>query len=209
MNCKIIGYDLKSLEVELNPSEQFFCEKGAIIYHESGIEKNVKVMNKGITGMLKRTLSGESLFLVELTNRAASPKKLMVAGKLGLLPVDLKLYRNGIICRKGFYVASIKDIDIDFSFNLTSLIGGTGLIMQKIVGDSTVFLDSYGSPVCLKVANGDSVFVDEKSFICIDANAEHQMSANFSGKGLLGGEGLSMLQIHGPAQVYINAVNFR
>jgi uncharacterized protein (AIM24 family) len=208
MNCKIIGYDLKSLEVELSPSEQFFCERGAIIYHQNGIDKNIRVMSKGIGGVLKRTLSGESLFIVELTNRANTPKKLMVAGKLGLLPIDLKLFPNGIICKKGFYVASTKEVDIDFSLNLSSFIGGQGLIMQKVSGYGTVFLDSIGSPICLKVANGDSVFIDEKSFISIDANAENRMSANFSGKGLLGGERLTMLQIQGPAQVNISSVNF-
>jgi hypothetical protein len=54
MNCKITGYDYKGLEVELNPSERFFCEKGALVYHEAGIEKDVRVMDKGLSGLLKR-----------------------------------------------------------------------------------------------------------------------------------------------------------
>jgi len=207
MNCKIIGYDLKSLEVELQPSESFFCEKGAIIYHEGGIEKNVKLLNKGITDVLKRKLSGESIFLVELTNRSHKPQKLMLAGKMGLLPLDLKQYPGGIICRKGYYVASTKELDIDFSLNLSSLISGTGLIMQKLSGNGTVFLDSFGSAILLDVAQNDSVFVDEKSFICMDANAQNQMESSFSGRGLLGGEGLTMFRIQGPARVYVNSVN--
>jgi uncharacterized protein (AIM24 family) len=207
MNCKIIGYDLKSLEVELQPSERFFCEKGAIIYHDGGIEKNVKLLNKGIADMLKRKLSGESIFLVELTNRSHKPQKLMIAGKMGLLPMDLKQFPRGILCRKGYYVASTFEVDIDFSLNLSSLISGTGLIMQKISGDGTVFLDSFGSAILLDVACNDTVFVDEKSFICMDANAQNQMTSSFSGKGLLGGEGLTMFRIQGPAKVYVNSVN--
>ena len=208
MNCKVIGYDLKSLEVELQPSERFFCEKGAVIYHEGGIEKNVKLLNKGITDVLKRKLSGESLFLVELTNKLYKPQKLMIAGKMGLLPLDLKQFPNGIICRKGYYVASTKELEIDFSLNLSSLISGTGLIMQKISGNGTVFLDSFGSPILLEVAYNDSVYVDEKSFICADANAGNRIESSFSGKGLLGGEGLTMFRFQGPAQVYVNSVNF-
>jgi uncharacterized protein (AIM24 family) len=207
MNCKIIGYDLKSIEVELQPSEKFFCERGAIIYHEGGIEKNLKVMDKGITGILKRTLSGESLFLLELANAAPVVRKLMVAGKMGILPIDLKAFPSGIICRKGFYIASSKEVDIDFSLNLSSLISGTGLIMQKISGEGTVFLDSIGSAICLEVEPGNSIFIDEKSFLCMDGNAYNQMSASFSGKGLLGGEGLTMFRIQGPAKVYVNSVN--
>ncbi|MDR0714108.1 MAG: AIM24 family protein [Bacteroidales bacterium] len=209
MNCKVIGYDFKSLEVQLQPSERFFCERGALIYHEGGIEKNVKVIDKGITGILKRTLSGESMFLVELLNTSPAVRKLMVAGKMGLLPVELKLFPNGIICRKGFYIASSKEVDIDFSLNMSSFISGTGLIMQKITGEGTVFLDSVGSAICLDVPHGDSVFVDEKSFLCMDGNAQNRMSSSFSGRGLLGGEGLSMFQIGGPAKIYVNSVNVK
>ena len=208
MNCKIVGYDFKSLEVELQPSESFFCEKGAIIYHEGGIEKNVKLLNKGITDVLKRKLSGESLFLVELTNRIHKPQKLMIAGKMGILPLDFNQFPGGILCRKGYYIASTKELDIDFSLNLSSLISGTGLIMQKISGTGTAFLDSFGTAILLEVAQNDSVYVDEKSFICIDANAQSRMESSFSGRGLLGGEGLTMFRIHGPAKVYVNSVNF-
>ena len=198
---------MKSLEVESLPQENFFCEKGAIIYHEGGIEKNVKVLNKGITDILKRKLSGESIFLVELTNRSHKPQKLMLAGKMGMLPLDLKQFPNGILCRKGYYIASTKELDIDFSLNLSSLISGTGLIMQKISGNGTVFLDSFGSAILLSVDYNDSIYVDEKSFICMDANAQNRMEANFSGRGLLGGEGLTMFRVQGPASVYVNSVN--
>ena len=207
MNCKVIGYDMKSLEVELQPEESFFCEKGAIIYHEGGFEKNVRVLNKGITDMLKRKLSGESIFLVELTNKLYRPQKLMLAGKMGMLPLDLKQFPSGIICRKGYYIASTKELDMDFSLNLSSLISGTGLIMQKISGNGTVFLDSFGSATLLNVAHSDSVYVDEKSFICMDANAQNRMEPSFSARGLLGGEGLTMFRIQGPASVYVNSVN--
>jgi uncharacterized protein (AIM24 family) len=133
----------------------------------------------------------------------------MVAGKMGLLAVDLKQFPNGIICRKGFYVASSKEVDIDFSLNLSSLIGGTGFVMQQISGEGTVFLDTIGSALCLSVAREESIFIDEKSFICIDGNAKSQISTNFSGKGLLGGEGLSMFKIQGATKVYVNSVNYK
>jgi uncharacterized protein (AIM24 family) len=51
MNCKVAGYDFKSLEVPLESFETFYCEKGAIIYHEEGIENKVSIMDKGLTGL--------------------------------------------------------------------------------------------------------------------------------------------------------------
>ena len=207
MNCKIVGYDYKSLEVLLESGDTFYCERGAIVYHEDGIEKNVKVVDKGLTGLLKRKLSGESIFLVELFNRTNIAKKLLVSGKMGLLPVDLSQFGGEIICRAGYYIASNKNVDVDFSLNLSSLISNSTLILQKISGTGTVFLDSFGSSVCIDIKAGNSVHVDEKHFLFINAKAINQLQSIFSGKGLLSGEGLSMYHISGPATVYITTQN--
>ena len=203
MNCKIVGYDYKSLEVLLESGETFYCEKGAIVYHEDGIEKNVKVVDKGLAGLLKRKLSGEIIFLVELYNRANIPKKMLISGKMGMLPVDLSQFGGEIICRAGYYIASSKNVDVDFSINISSLISNATLLLQKISGDGTVFLDSFGTSVCIDVKAGTSVYVDEKHFLCINAGAIGQLSSTFSGKGFLAGEGLSMYLISGPAKVYV------
>jgi uncharacterized protein (AIM24 family) len=205
MNCKIVGYDYKSLEVELNPSETFFCEKGALVYHEDGIEKEVRVVDKGLGGVLKRKISGESIFLVELNNRSIAEKKMLIAGKLGLLPVDLKSFGGEIICRAGYYVASNSNVDISFSLNLSSLISDLRLALQKISGNGTVFLDTIGSAVRLDVKAGSAVYVDEKHFICINGSSAGNLKSTFSAKGFLGGEGLSMYHITGPATVYVSS----
>jgi uncharacterized protein (AIM24 family) len=204
MNCKILGYDYKSLEVELNPSERFFCEKGAIVYHEDGIEKDVRVIDKGLGSLLKRKMSGESVFLVELNNLSNEVKKLLISGKIGLIPVDLKAFGGEIICRAGCYVASNKNVDVSFSLNLSSLISLGKLVLQKISGDATVFLDSVGSAVRLDVKKGSSIYVDEKHFIFVNGSSINNLHSTFSGRGLLGGEGLTMFNIVGPATVYVS-----
>ncbi len=208
MNVKLIGNDLKCLQVELEYNEHFYCEKAALIYYEEGIQSTLKVLDKGVGGMIKRKLSGESIFLIELCNMHQGLKKLALAGHSGLLPVNLKtLPGSAIICRAGSYVASSDKVDVDFKLNLTSFIGGTGLLMQKISGYCTVFLDAIGSPITLDIKAGETVYIDEKSFICMSAHMENQASPHFSGTNLLGGEGLSMLKVTGPGIVYLNSVN--
>lgn len=207
MNCKIVGYDFKCLQVELNFNESFYCERGSVIYHQSGIIKEINVLGKGIGGILKRKLSGESVFFVKLTNTGRMSQKLLLAGRSSLLPINMAEFSNQIICRGGYYVASTEDIDIDFSFNFSSLFSGLGFIMQKLKGGGTVFLDSFGSPLKIEVIQGDSIFVDEKSLICLDLTSASRMQASFSGSGFLGGEGFTMLQIFGPAIVYVNSIN--
>lgn len=207
MNVKLIGHDYKCLQVELDPQEKFFSEKGALIYYEEGIVSTLNVLDKGVAGLIKRKLSGESMFQMEFQNQHNGPKKLMLGGKVGLLPVNMKLLNNGIICRAGYYVASSDKVDIDFKLNVTSFIGGTGPILQKITGFCTVFLDVMGTPVTLDLKPGETIYVDEKSFIAMNADMQPRMTSHFSGKNLLGGEGLTMLKITGPGTVYLHSVN--
>lgn len=209
MNVKLIGHDFKSLQVELSQHEKFYCERGALIYYEEGIITTLNILGNGITGIIKRTLSGENLFMVDLVNNNPQPKKLVLAGKVGLLPVNLKTLPGGIICKAGSYVASSDKVDIDFKFNITSFIGGNGPLLQKINGFCTVFLDATGTPITLDLTAGETVYIDEKSFIAMGAEMHNQLTPHFSGTNFFGGEGLSMMRVSGPGKVYVSAVNFR
>ena len=51
MNVKLIGNFIQHLEVELLSDEDFYAQKGALIYLEKGIEKEAQ-MNGGGTGVL-------------------------------------------------------------------------------------------------------------------------------------------------------------
>ena len=39
MNCKIVGYEYKILEVQLSPGESFYAERGSIVYVEEGLQR--------------------------------------------------------------------------------------------------------------------------------------------------------------------------
>ena len=43
MNCKLVGQFVQHLEVTLSPGENFYAEKGSVIYLEAGIEKELKI----------------------------------------------------------------------------------------------------------------------------------------------------------------------
>ena len=209
MNCKLIGYDLKCLEIVLSPGEQFFAERGALIYLEKGIEREMKVLQNGVLGMLKRGMSGESLILVVYKNLSRDPKKMVVAGRGGMLSVALNDMEGGIICKKGYYVASSQQVDVDFKMSLGSLFSGMGLVLQKITGNGTVFLDSIGSPTRIDLQHGQTIQVDEGSLICTSLGLEGRIQSSMSASNIFSGEGFSLVEITGPGIVYINSVNLR
>lgn len=209
MNVKLVGNFIQHLEVELLPGENFYAQKGALIYLEQGIEKET-VLNGGNTGgalgaignLIGAKLSGESFFLINYYNRAQSPKKIVLGGSFGLLPV--KIQNETLICNKGVYVASNNLVRISTQVSIAGIMGGMGVFLQKIYGSSTVFLDCKGQPITKELGYGETIEVDENHIIALQGISEGQMSSAWSLKNVFGGEGLSMLKITGPGRVYLS-----
>ena len=202
MNCKLVGNFVQRLEVTLAPGEDFYAEKGSLIYFESGIEKEIGFNGSGLGRLIGAKISGESLFILRLYNNSSIQKKLVIGSKNGLLPI--KIQGETLICNKGVYVASNNRVDITTKVSIKGLIGGMGLFLQKISGSSTVFLDTVDTPIQLQLNAGESIEVDENHIIALRNVNESQLSSNWSLGNLLGGEGLSMLKITGPGQVYLS-----
>lgn len=206
MNCKLIGQFVQHLEVTLLPGEDFYAEKGALIYLESGIDKELSFNGSGLGRLIGAKLSGESLFIIRLRNISNTNRKVVIGSQYGLHPV--KLNGETMICHRGVYVASNNRVDVTTKLSIQGLVGGMGLLLQKISGNSTVFLDTKGTPISISLQQGEIIEVDEDHIIALHNIPEGRLSSNWSLGNLLGGEGLSMLKITGPGQVYLSPGTF-
>ncbi|MDE5652946.1 MAG: AIM24 family protein [Muribaculaceae bacterium] len=206
MNCKLIGQFVQHLEVTLEPGEDFYAEKGSVIYYEAGIEKELSFNGSGLGRLIGAKLSGESLFILRLFNVSNIARKVAIGSRFGLLPV--KLNGESMICHRGVYVGSNNRIDVTTKLSISGLVGGMGLFLQKIQGNSTVFLDTKGTPITIALRPGESIEVDENHIIALQGISEGQMQSNWSLGNLFGGEGLSMMRVHGPGTVYLSPSKF-
>lgn len=202
MDCKLIGQFVQHLEVTLSPGEEFFTEKGSVIYFEAGIEKELAFNGSGLRRIIGAKLSGESLFILRLYNVTNMPRKLVIGSQFGLFPV--KLNGETMICHRGAYVASNNRVNVTTKLSIAGLTGGMGLLLQKIQGNSTIFLDTMGTPIVINLNYGQTIEVDENHIVALLNIAESQMQCNWSLGNLLGGEGLSMMRITGPGTVYLS-----
>lgn len=78
MNCKLVGEFVQHLLITLNPTETFYAEKNALIYLESGIDKEMCFNGRSIGGLIGAKLSGENFFLVRFTNTSDQPKQMAI-----------------------------------------------------------------------------------------------------------------------------------
>ncbi len=134
------------------------------------------------------------------------PRKVVIGSRFGLLPV--KINGETMICHRGVYVGSNNRVNVTTKLSIAGLTGGMGLLLQKIQGSSTVFLDTNGTPITINLQYGETIEVDEDHIIALLNIAENQMQSNWSLGNLLGGEGLSMMRVTGPGTVYLSPSKF-
>lgn len=214
MNCKIVGYEFKTLEVTLQPGETFYAERGSLVWVDAALQRDVE-MNGGnqngsignmLGGMLKSALSGESVLILRFYNPTSKPLKMVLSGSCcALLPI--KLQGENLICRRGHYVASTNKISLNLNLNIQGILGGIGLF-QKVEGNATVFLDSNGSPIIKEVAPGESIEMDENNIIAFHGFQPQQIQAGWSFGNMIRGEGVSLMRVTGPGKVYLSPLAF-
>lgn len=202
MNCKLIGSYIQHLEVTLEPAERFYAERGALIYHDEGIEAESTMNSGSLGGLIGAHISGEALMSVAYLNRSGKPRKLVIGGSHTLQPV--KLGGLELICRRGAFVASSDRVEVSAKASVNSLIGGMGLFMQRIRGNATVFLDSRGQPIVVELNHGEQITIDENHVVALHGISEERISSKWSLRNLFRGEGISVLNVTGPGKVYIS-----
>ena len=210
MNCKIVGYEFKTLEVLLYPGESFYAERGSIVYVEEGLQRDVEFnggnpgngMGNILGGVIRSALSGESILIIHFSNPTSVAKKMVLSGSCCAL-VPIKLQGENLICRRGHYVASTNMVHLNLNLNIQGLLGGVGLF-QKIEGNATVFLDSLGSPLEKILASGEIIEVDENHIVALQGISPSQLRAGWSFGNVLRGEGLSLMNITGPGKIYLS-----
>ncbi len=212
MNCKIVGYEYKTLEVVLSPSESFYAERGSIVYVDEALQRDTEWNGGGsgsglgnmIGGVLRSALSGESVLIIHFYNPTNTEKKMVLFGSMCSL-VPIRLQGENLICRRGHYVGSSDKVRFNLNLNLQGLLGGVGLF-QKVDGNATVFLDSLGTPIEKVLANGETIEVDENHIVALQGFQTSQIQAGWSFGNVLRGEGLSLMKITGPGKVYLSPI---
>ena len=207
MNCKIVGYEFKHLEIELSPGEDFYGERGAFVYCDEGIDKQTEIIGTSISGVLLSKLSGESLLLVHYRNVSSSNRILVVAGSYAnLLPLKLS-GSDTLLIRRGAYVASSYSMKIDGHLSRYRSVTGLALRMQRITGDGTVFIDGIGIPIIKELQSFECIEVDENHVIALENIHENQISAGWNLSNIFRGEGLSTIKITGPGKVHLSPLS--
>ena len=203
MNAKIEGApSFAHIHVELAPGEQITCESDAMASMSADLDMKAKFNGGFFSGLMKKFLGKESLFINTFTNNTDGPRKLTLAPAT---PGDIKHIRleNDAICfQPGAYIASTNGLKLGLKWaGFASLIGREGLFKLQVSGTGDLWYGAYGALVEHEV-DGEYI-VDTGHLVAYPPNMKLKVQlAGGIFSSFFGGEGL-VTRVEGKGKIIL------
>ncbi len=208
MKYTITGDNLQFVNVQLEENENFVSAAGAMRYMSGNVTMEAK-MKGGFLKGLKRTLTGESLFLAEYAPHGGSG----VIGFGGNVPgkiIDLDIGKGVWMVQKTGYLCSEPTVELDMAFQkkLSNIFfGGEGLIIQKLSGSGIAFVAASGDFNIVDLKPGEMYKVSTSNLVAWEEGVKYDITAAGNLKtSIFGGEGLFVTTLTGPGKIIIQSM---
>ncbi len=208
------GDNLQIARVKLRPGQEVYAEAGKMVYKTSNIEWQTRMsgetLGQKLMGMLRRTVTGESLFLTyfRCTNGAG---EVGFAGDYPgrLQPLDLPAGRSFLVQRDSFVCAETSvQFGIQFTKRLgAGFFGGEGFILEKLTGPGVAFIHGGGDFVEFNLGPGETIQIDTGCVVGFDETVDYDIQ--FAGgikTAIFGGEGLFLATLRGPGRAIVQTM---
>ncbi len=209
MNYKISGDNLQLVTMELGPDEKVFAEAGSMVYMSGNVNMDTK-MRGGLTKAIGRKFAGETMFLTEFTSTGGAGLVSFGGNAPGTIKaIDLRGGREFIVQKDAFLCAEdLVEMSIAFQKRLgATFFGGEGFILERLVGDGTVFIHACGDFVEFDLQPDQRMKVDTGSVVGWDSTVDYDIERVKGIKSMFfGGEGLFLTSLKGPGKVLIQSM---
>ena len=209
MVYEIKGATLPVAILKLNAGESVYTESGGMSWMEDCYTMDTN-MKGGLLGGFKRSLSGESMFMVTYT---CSRDNGMIAFSSSfpgsIIPLELAAGKS-IICQKRSFLAAQTSVALEMHFRKQlggGLFGGEGFILQKLSGPGTAFVEIDGSCIEYDLQSGQTLKVDTGNVAMFEETVTYNVEMVKGFKNMLfGGEGLFLTTLSGPGKVWLQTM---
>ena len=189
----------------LSAGETMQAETGSMSWMSSNITMKTEAKG-GISGMLGRMVTGESIFLNQFTASGDGYIAFSSSFPGQILAVEINAQKELIIQKSGFLAASegVK-LSVFFQKKLgAGLVGGEGFIMQRLSGKGIAFVEVDGGMKIYKLADNQKIILNTGYVIAMDSSCSIDIQTVSGVKNILfGGQGMFNTVITGPGQVYV------
>lgn len=206
---KIDGTTLPVLTLELKPGQVVYSESGGMSWMSGNVEMKTHT-GGGLGKLIKRAVSGESLFITDFFVNSGTGTLAFASEFPGkIIPFKLEAGQS-LIFQKDAFMCAEKEIDLDIHFRRklgTGFFGGEGFIMQKATGPGMVFAELDGEVVEFNLGPGQVLKVDTGHVAVIEPTVGFDITMLKGFRNiLLGGEGLFLARLTGPGKVWLQTM---
>jgi uncharacterized protein (TIGR00266 family) len=178
------------LHVDLEPGESIVAESDAMASMAADLDLRARFNGGFFSGLCKKFLGGESLFINEFTNNTGGPRRVTLVqatpGDIGRIDLN----GNSLCLQPGAYVACTPGIKLGLKWaGFASLIGREGLFKLVVSGTGTVWYGAYGA---LMECDVDGEFIVDTSHL-VTYEPQLKLKVQLAGglfSSFFGGEGL-------------------
>lgn len=213
MKSKITGTTLPVLEIDLEPGDQIISEPGQFSWMSPNVNLQTAAMTagaKGIFGVLGRALSGGGLFMNTYQTTGGTGMVAFAAKVPGtIMEVQVTPDKTYMVHRHGFLCGSHGvELSIGFQRSLgAGIFGGEGLILQKLGGTATAWVELGGEVVAYDLKAGESLLVHPGHIGMFESSVSFDITMMKGIKNaLFGGDGLFIARLTGPGKVHLQTL---
>lgn len=215
MDYQIVGTTMQAVIIQLEPGQTIFSETGGMAWMSGNVTMNTNAGGGGglggmLGGMVKRAISGESLFIVDYTVQGGRGLVAFASEFPGkIVPLHLGPGQSMIMQRDAFMCAE-KTVQLEMHFrrNLgAGFFGGEGFIMQRATGPGVVFAELDGEIVEYTLEAGQVLKVDTGHVAMLEPTVQFDVEMVRGFRNILfGGEGLFLATLRGPGRVWLQTM---
>lgn len=213
LDYTIQGDNLQVARVRLKPGQEVYAEAGKMVYKTANVQWETRMsggtLGEKLMGALKRTISGESLFLTYFRANGAGE-----VGFAGSYPGRIQAFDlapgQSIMAQRDAFLFAQPTVQLSVTFVKklgAGFFGGEGFILEKLIGPGTVFVHAGGDFVEFNLNAGETLHIDAGCIVAFDESVDYDIQ--FVGgikTALFGGEGLFLAAMTGPGRVIVQSM---
>ncbi len=213
MKSEIAGTTMPVLTISLERGEKLISEPGHFAWMSPNIQLTTSAKTAGVQstfGVLGRAISGGGLFMNEYQALNA-PGNVAFAAKIpgNIVEVQIQPGQDYMVHRHGF-LCGTEGIELSTGFQRSigaGIFGGTGIILQRLAGHATAWIELGGEIVSRKLAHGESLNVHPGHVGMFESSVKFDIVKVPGIKNILfGSDGLFLARLTGPGQIWLQTL---
>ena len=197
------------LEFELTQGKRLYAQTGAMQWMSNSVKMETE-MKGGFLGAIKRSVSGEDMFIQYFS--AMDDNAVIAFGHTypgHIIPMDMS--QGPILCQQRSFLCAEESVNYDIVFQKRLKAGffsGEGFILQKLSGNGMAFIEIDGECVEKYLAPGEVLKVETGSVGAIEESVDLNIERikGFRNMFLGGSEGIFLTTLTGPVKIWLQTM---